>query len=285
MDNGEPRIYTGVTSMIKATLPTSPALIEYFKKNGANADDMANEAADYGTLMHILAQQLLVDGEYSFENLTRDMRAFCMDKFINPESFIKLYRDKLQRDILAFAQWVLDYNVKPISIEQVLCHDLHGYAGAIDLVCTMTIQEKGFFGDILKSGPNKGQRKEAKRDVIVTAIVDFKSGRKGFWESHEIQLQAYKNLIEYNYPDIKIDKLYNWSPKDWTSTPSYNFKDQTDCRSQKKLPHLVELYRMDNNDANKKIVIIDDTIDLKVGNAGGFKEVTYSEYIKIREKA
>jgi hypothetical protein len=283
MDNGEPRIYTGVTSMIKNTLPTSPQLIEYFKKNGSNSDDLANEAADYGTFMHIIAQKLLVYGEYDFSVIEHDMRSFCMEKFLDPESFIRNYKDKIQKDTLAFAQWVLDYNVKPISIEQVLCHDQHGYAGAIDLVCELTIEEKGFFGELYKSGPQKGTRKESKKEVRVLAIVDFKSGRKGFWESHEIQLMAYKNLIEYNYPELKVDKLYNWSPKDWISTPSYNFKDQTNCWSQKKLPHLVELYRMDNDDANKRMLIIDPIINLKEGNAGGFKEITYYDYIKIRE--
>ena len=64
--NEEPLIYTGVTSMIKATLPTSPQLIEWYKKNGADADEMGEEAADYGTLMHIICQKILVEGEYNY---------------------------------------------------------------------------------------------------------------------------------------------------------------------------------------------------------------------------
>lgn len=283
MLDGEPRIYTGVTSMIKATLPTSQALIEFFKKNGNQSEDIANDAADYGTFMHILAQKLLVAGEYDFKLLDDDMRLFAHEKNLDPELFIRTNREKIQRDLLAFAQWVLDYKVVPLTIEQVLCHDADGYAGAIDLLCELTIEEKGFFGELYKSGPQKGTRKESKQEVRVLAIVDFKSGRKGFWESHEIQLLAYKNLVEYNYPEIKVDKLFNWSPKEWTSSPSYNFKDQTGCRSQKKLPYMVELYKIDNNDANKKMLVIDPVIDLKAGNPGGFKEVTYYEYIKIRE--
>ena len=283
MLDGEPRIYTGVTSMIKATLPTSPALIEFFKKNGQDSEEIANEAADYGTFMHIIAQQLLVNGAYDFTNLEDDMRAFCVEKQIDHKPFIKSFKDKIQKDILAFAQWVMDYRVKPITIEQVLCSDVHGFAGAIDLLCEMTIEEKGFFGETYKSGPNKGMPKETKTEKKVMAIVDFKSGRKGFWESHEIQLLAYKRLVEQNFPDVKVEKLYNWSPKDWTSSPSYNFKDQSECKSHRKLDHLCELYQIDNNDAGKRILIVDPIIDLTAGNVGGFKEMTYYDYIKFKE--
>jgi len=282
--NNEPRIYTGVTSMIKATMPTSPQLIEWYKKNGSNSEDMTNEAADYGTLMHILAQKILVTGEYDFQNLTDDMKAYATDEGLDIKSFVNHAYTKIQYDLLAFCQWVLDYKVTPIAIEQVLCSDERGTAGAIDLVCQLTLTEKGFDGTVYKSGPQKGAKKEVKIEKTCIAIVDFKSGRKGFWESHEIQLKEYQELVQENYPDLKVEKLFNWSPKEWKTGPSYNFKDQTDCKSQRKLPHLIQLYKMDNNDAARKILVFDDKIDLKAGNPGGFRELSYHDYIKLHAR-
>jgi hypothetical protein len=282
--NNEPLIYTGVTSMIKSTLPTSPQLIEWYKKNGSDADEMGNEAADYGTLMHIICQKLLVEGEYNFENLIHDISNFCAEQQLDKKYFVNKYYEKLQRDILSFAQWVLDYKVIPIAIEQVLCSDQHRFAGAIDLVCKLTITEKGTDGSVLKSGPNKGQLKIVNIEKEILAIVDFKSGRKGFWESHEIQLKAYELLVHENYPNLKVEKLYNWSPKEWVSTPSYNFKDQTGAKSQQKLQHLIPLYHMDNNDASKKIMLYDDVINLKEGNPGSIREISYYDYINLINK-
>jgi hypothetical protein len=80
----------------------------------------------------------------------------------------------------------------------------------------------------LKSGPNKGQLKQVNIEKEVIAIVDFKSGRKGFWESHEIQLKAYQWMVDENYPDLKVEKVFNWSPKDWKSKPTYTLTRQTD---------------------------------------------------------
>jgi hypothetical protein len=144
----------------------------------------------------------------------------------------------------------------------------------------MEIEVKGFNGEVYKSGPNKGKPKESKSIKKIIAIVDFKTGRKGFWESYEIQLLAYKMLVEENYPDLKIDALYNWSPKDWRSNPDYNFKDQTNTRAQRKLPYLIELYKLDNNDAERRVMVIDGKINISSGDAGGYKELSYYEYVK-----
>src|SRR3546814_20574386 len=42
-----------------------------------------------------------------------------------------------------------------------------------------------------------------------------------------IHLEAERELWEENFPDLPLDAAYNWSPKEWTSTPSYNLKDWT----------------------------------------------------------
>ena len=60
-------------------------------------------------------------------------------------------------------------------------------------------------------------------------MIDFKSGRKGFYESHVHQLYLYKDMWEENYPDIPVQSVFNWSPKDWRKSPTYNFECQDDA--------------------------------------------------------
>jgi hypothetical protein len=194
------------------------------------------------------------------------------------------WADELKRDVLAFAQFMIDCNVKPLAIEICLYHPTDGYAGAIDIVCELDIEEKGFFGEVYASGANKGNPKETKQVRRVRAIVDIKSGRKGFYESHEIQLQAYKEMWNIHFPAEEgfIDdiKLYNWSPKEWRSAPSYNLKDQTESRNAKKLPYLVSLAKIEDDKRTNMVTLINGSIDLVKGLGDNISEMTFNELIK-----
>jgi hypothetical protein len=190
------------------------------------------------------------------------------------------WESELKKDVLAFAQFMIDYNVKPLAIELILYHPTDGYAGAIDLICEHDFEEKGFFGETYASGANKGQPKESKRMIRINSIVDLKSSRKGFYESGEIQLQAYKEMFQIHFPDTKIDKVWNWSPKEWRSTPSYNFKDQTDSRNLSKLPHLVQLAKIEDSKRTNKLTVISGVVDLLKGLNSNIEELTFIDLIK-----
>jgi hypothetical protein len=170
----------------------------------------------------------------------------------------KPWTEDLKKDILCFAQFMIDYNVRPLAIELILWHPDDMYAGAIDLVAEI---------DYKKSR--------------ITVIIDLKSGKKGFYESHEIQLVAYKEMFNIHFPDIPIDKVYNWSPKDFRGiTPTYNFKDQTESRNACKLPHLVSLAKIEDSKRENKISLIDGKINLADGLSGNIRELTFTELIK-----
>jgi hypothetical protein len=190
------------------------------------------------------------------------------------------WADELKKDVLAFAQFMIDKNVKPLAIEICLYHPTDGYAGAIDIVCEMDDEVKGFFGETYASGANKGQPKESKRIERVRAIVDIKSGRKGFYESHEIQLKAYEDMWNIHFPKKPIDRLYNWSPKDWRSAPGYNLKDQTNSPNAYKLPHLVALAKIEDEKRSNVITVISGEIDLLKGLSSNVAEKTFVDLIK-----
>ena len=112
-------------------------------------------------------------------------------------------------------------------------------------------------------------------------MIDYKSGRKGFYVSHEIQLKVYQELFESVFPDYPIEKLYNFSPKDWISNPGYNLKDQTECESHAMIPHLKGLATCNGVPRPKDITVYKGALELgKVGN--NYEKIDIAEY--IREK-
>jgi hypothetical protein len=276
-EDGEPVFYTSVTTMIKNTLPTSPHLIKWIADRGQE-EGMAEalERATYGTFMHAECATLLTTGKYDLDKLGAKLELFLTGEKM---PYKKEWEEPLKKDILAFAQFMIDYNVSPLAIEIILYHPTDGYAGAIDLVCEMDYEEKGFFGETYASGANKGQPKESKRKRRILAIIDLKSGRKGFYESHELQLQAYANMWQIHYEEC-VERVYNWSPKDWRGTPSYNLKDQTDSKNLVKLPHLVELAKIEESKRSKTVSLIGGVIDLTKGLDGHVNELTFVELIK-----
>lgn len=277
-ENNEPVFYTSVTTLIKNTLPTSPQLIQWLISKGGDGKDEAEERANYGTFLHTECALLLMNGKYNLDELADKLRAFLQANNI-PLDRIK-WADELKKDVLSFAQFIIDRNVKPLAIEQILWHPTDGYAGAIDLACEMDIEEKGFFGEVYASGTNKGQPKESKRTTRVRAIIDIKSGRKGFYESHEVQLRAYSEMWNIHFPDLPIQKVMNFSPKEWRTSASYNLKDQTDSVNATKLPNLVALAKVEDSKRDNKVTICKGQIDLLKGLDGNVTELTFAELIK-----
>ena len=202
---GEPQFYPSVTTILAQTMPESPFLKQWRDKLGAEqADRYRDERAAYGTFMHGLFGELLINRTIDLDDIQEKLKIYIEQKQL-PVDFI-FYADDLKKDVLAFAQWVADYDVKPLAIEIALVSEQKHYAGMIDLVCTLKAKE--------------GRK---------TAIVDFKSGRNGFTEEHELQLHLYRDMWQENFPEHPIDRLFNFSPKDWRKEkPTYNFKDQTE---------------------------------------------------------
>ena len=277
----EPVFYTSVTTLIRNTLPTSPFLVKWIADMGSEqASVYADERANYGTFLHIQCGELLITGTYDLDKLSQKLTQFGT---VNNIQVKNEWIDDLKKDVLAFSQFMIDYNVKPLAIEVILYHPTDGYAGAIDIVAEMDYEEKGFFGDKYASGANKGQPKESKQKRRVMAIVDIKSGRKGFYESNEIQLKSYQVMWNIHFPDVPIERVFNFSPKEWRTTPSYNLKDQTDCVSAEKLPHLINLAKIEDRKRSNKVTIYSGVIELLKGLQKNISEITFNELVKTKK--
>jgi hypothetical protein len=254
-EDGEPKFYTSVTTLIKNTLPTPPALIKWMADKGAeDGKNEAMERACYGTCMHHLCGMLLINGKLDLGVVPNVLQQIALRENIQPQ---KGWVEELRKDALSFAQFMIERKVKPLAIEVCLYHPTDGYAGAIDLVAELDFDRKR-----------------------ITALIDLKSGRKNFYPSHEIQLGAYREMWKIHFPDKPVDKIFNWSPKDFRGkTPTYNLKDQTDSKNIAKLPYLVELSKIETEKRDDTVTVISGTIDLNKGLSDNISEKTFIELV------
>ncbi len=237
---GEPTLYLSLTTMIKATCPTSDHLIKWVAETGWEASrKYTQERADYGSLMHILFGKYIVDRFYDFSKTEEICKSFPQYKYQDT------WLEELNKDVAAFMQFIFDYNIKPLAVELVLVSE-HGYGTLIDLVCEMDIEVDALdYDNPYKSGARKGEPREVKKKERITALINFKSGRKGFYETHEIQLEFEKRLFEENFPNIKVGGIFNWSPSEWRTSPSYKLKDQSESLEREKADAILVIAKLE----------------------------------------
>lgn len=279
-DEGVPTFYPSVTTILHEVSPRNPFLEKWKAEMGLEkAEAYTQERANYGTFMHGQIEKLLVARSYDLDNLKAELAKYVEREQL-PLSFVN-YAEDLKKDILAFAQFVIDYDVLPLCIEQSL-YSKKGYAGMIDLVCNMRVYTKD---EEAKAREKKGEKwtdkDEEKYTKRIIAMVDFKSGRKGFYESHVFQLYMYKDMWEEHYPDIPIEGVFNWSPKDWRKSPSYNFECQTDAQNPEIAKLLLEQYKLRKTET-KSFTLVSGVINLSDGVSNNYETLTLEELVKER---
>ena len=146
-----------------------------------------------------------------------------------------------------------------VGIYQDPINDDIRFAGAIDLICELTIKEKGFWGECYQTGKQAGMPKETTLSRRALAIVDFKSGKNGFYDDHEIQLHMYKLIAEQSL-GINPTVLMNVAPSDWETGLSYKVKQQQDSKMANKIPYLLGAYFNDYKEP-KNIITYADTLN------------------------
>lgn len=267
----------GVTSLIQKIMPQSPFLTEWIRRKGMESRDIMNIAAEYGTLSHICVKELTETGAFMLD--------YCDDivnDYILKSEYVDLIRPyrkdwtrRLPRDILAFNQFCIDYQVEPVATEIMLFSFEKLLAGTADLICWMHIG----------SGQNGVMLKKDKTPRKVMALLDYKSKLDGnFYLAHEIQLWFYKMILKEMFPDLKIDILGNVSPKDWRSSPTYNFHIWNKDREAMCNAYLAAYRETSKDDEEDLITSIRGNLVFKDDASKYFNVKTVSEFIKEVKK-
>lgn len=268
------KLYESVTSFIKQVTPTPVGLQMWMKEKSYDEQQyIMKTSACYGTAIDILFNQLIIEKKVSSIEKVIDEQINIEQLFTVPR---ERWYEQAKKDLLSFKQFCLDYEVTPIAVSTPVKSDEWGVAGTLDLLCTMYSRL-----------PTKTIKPER-----VIAIVDYKSKigifdqestRNNFYESEGLQLVLYKQLVEETF-GIQVECLYNFSPKNWKTKPSYNVKDWSN-QIQKlgdKIVYLRALYLIDNPELDKQVVMVDNEITLD--NNDNFKIVSLSQLINNENK-
>jgi hypothetical protein len=258
----------GCTTLTRKTIPADEFLTKWIAEMGYDAAiEYRDLRAKYGSLLHTLIATMLIKRVSNLDTYDEVVRNYCKINGVvtNQAAWV----DDLKQDVLAFAQFVKDYNVKPLAIELSLVSPRLGVAGTLDILCEMDYTEKGYYGEVYASGAQKGQPKEGKRTRRVLAIVDNKSGRKSTGGVHNAaQLAVLKLLLKDNYPQYADSdiRLYNWHPKDWRTAPDYTLADQTNNFSDKAVGYIIGMYNeLYPNVEDKKTLDMFGVVNLDAG--------------------
>jgi hypothetical protein len=223
------KIYTSLTTVTSTCSPMPYGLMKWKMSLGEKESARVGRvAAMYGTLMHETIGTFCINQSFNFDKAGEIVSDYLSkNEFYDNDT--SEWTERLKEDMQAWADFVYRHKVNVIAVEMVLCSDQFEFATAIDIVCDMTIEEKGFYGDVYKSGDKKDQPKESKKETRIRAIINLKSGRHGFYQENANQLELERMVWNENYPDIKIDRIYNWAPTEWRdyTGEKWRLADQT----------------------------------------------------------
>lgn len=225
-------IASGVTDPM-GKVSTEREAIAIWKEKHPNWRLLLRVSSEYGTDLHIIAGGIFLKNGVD-KVLLEAMQKIASD---NGQS-----ADMPAKDALALLKFQEDYELKPLLVEaQLAYHDEatgEWMCLTIDLLTIMTVTEitKTTVEDgVYLRGDKKGQpkmieqRNEIRKERLM--IGDLKSNffekeDKSYYETHRMQLMAGMRAVEQNF-GIKVDGVFNLSPKSWRTTPSYNYFEHT----------------------------------------------------------
>lgn len=215
------KVYKSLTSFLGEVMPRNRHLENWRAEMAADlgsrkaADEFVFQTAEYGSGLHIAVAHYC-------QNLGVDWAAFeawAFDYLMKSgfkNGTLSVAFAELTKDFASMLQFFHDYQVKVIAVEiPVFLSD--GVATLIDLVVEMNAKEY----------TEKTPEEKRKR---VKAIVNIKSGKKGFFPEHVFQLEGERRMFNETFSDLvgyQIKEVFNLAPADWKESPTYKLKNQT----------------------------------------------------------
>jgi hypothetical protein len=279
-DNKMDNIYTSVTTFCRQVLPTNEFLLDWMKtKSKEEQESILRDSAHYGTLMDILFNKMLIDKE--IKDIAKEVYMYIMTNTLYSVNIDK-WTELITKDLIAFVQWVQDYDVKPILVSCPLKSDKLGIAGTLDLFCEMNHK-------IPTKTDLKSKDFELKR---VNCIVDYKakigdfsgkSDRNSFYKSECLQLHIYGELLQENFPDLYIHDYINLSPKNWRTNPGYNMKSWFSTQDYSSIIYNFEFYHkifeQDNEGKERNVNVYNNSISIDEDLTNAYESLSVTDFI------
>jgi hypothetical protein len=257
-------LFPSVTTVIKRTTPMPPPLLKWISDYGQRkAEQIRDERAAYGTLMHILFGELAINKEFDLDSLVGRVNAHAAKMHLNIDA--KDWAEDLAADLYGFSDFLTSREVEVLGVEVALASEKLGYAGCLDLVCRMKIWVGKW--------------------VTKLCYLDWKSNRNQFFEESIIQGHAYAPLWNEAFPEFPIECVCLYGAKRWDETTKdrFRFKDVTDEQVGTLFPNLLEQFRLrqgprDNRltfggtlkvGSDNKACLTSETIEMRIARTGG----------------
>jgi len=225
--------HASVTSITSCEQPMPYGITDYHKRYGYYAEQMTDLKAEYGNMYHICITESIKMGDFDLSECQRLVDIYCHVRRLSHHD-TRGWADQLKNDMAGFFQMMYDYNIEPIAVETPIVIPIYNpytqklfyqTAGTPDLIAWVN-EKKWSDEDKRLNDPNRS-----------VDMIDYKSGQKGFWESHEVQLDTYSDGWDYNMkfemdlPDPEkyfINRVWNFAPKDSRGDKTtYKFKNQS----------------------------------------------------------
>jgi len=217
-ENG--RIYRSLTTFLRSVMPPSQHLTKWREKMTAElgsteaVTEWMQNVADYGTALHIMVADYCRNGGVNWKE-AEDWAFGYLQQMGLKATTLSMAHTELIKDFASLLQFFHDYDVKVLAVEIPVFLDC-GIATLVDLVVEMNALQ---YTDTL---PEKRKR--------VRRIINLKSGKKGFFEEHLLQLVGERAAFNETFAaqaGFKVENVANLAPSDWRDAPTYKFKDQT----------------------------------------------------------
>lgn len=281
LEDGQVRFYMGATSASRYLM--TPFLLRWWA-DGKGYDAKMKEVYDkscYGSFFHSTIANLAKGAELSVKTIRESFQEYLNANKVT-ETLHHKYLEEMVKDILSYMQWCEDFKVQPLAIELPLCSDTLGVATLVDFVGTIDDIKKDEKGD---DKPQRGRKPRMEKLGLHSCIVDFKTGKKGSYETHIMQLQSNKELFTENFPTVQpVERFYNLSPKAWRTEPTYTFSNQTDKMNQDRYDALLTLSRTDLEGVlNRQITAIEGEMKFGTSAKSLIRRFTILELVQSGE--
>jgi len=215
--------YKSLTTFLDGVMPSNRFLQTWREQMAADlgsakaATDYVAATADYGTILHTLIAEFVRNGGVNWAELPLYIAELLAQSGTLSADAIRSATDEMQRDFASLIQFLFDYEVEVLAVELPVWID-EGVATLIDLVVTMNAKAY-----TEKTEPSKRQR--------INAIINLKSGKKGFFDTHVYQLEGERRMYNQRFGEVNgnIEAVYNLAPNDWRTSPTYKLKDQSEA--------------------------------------------------------